>query len=120
MKVLIPSSIQALRRSLKPTSIGNQLCPISCAVTKKRTFGGESMSSKAMPGYSMPAAGPATLSALGQGKGYHLAEKRSTESLRYSVERFHAFASGGYTDMARPVRPPGRRILAASQLNVGE
>ena len=34
MKVLKPSSIHASRRSLKPTVIGNQLCPISCAVER--------------------------------------------------------------------------------------
>ena len=35
IKVLMPSSIQASRRSLKPTNIGNQPCPISCAATEK-------------------------------------------------------------------------------------
>jgi hypothetical protein len=67
MKVLKPSSIQALRRSSKPTIIGNQLCPISCALIQNSSLPLSSTPSNTMPGYSMPEAGPAMLIAAGQG-----------------------------------------------------
>ena len=98
MKVLIPSSIQASRRSSEPTIIGNQECPISCAEMKNRVLALSLMPSKTIPGYSMPVAGPATLIALGQGYGYQRLENRSTASFMYSVERLQAFSptlSGG-------------------------
>src|ERR1700761_3870543 len=98
MKVLKPSSINALRRSFDPTIIGNQSWPISCAVTQKRKAPLSGMPSKTMPGYSMPVEKPATLIAAGHGYGYQSFEKRSTVSFTYSVERDHASSptlSGG-------------------------
>ncbi len=98
MKVLKPSSINALRRSLEPTIIGNQSWPISCAVIQNSVLPLSSMPSKTMPGYSMPVEKPATLIAAGHGYGNHCFEKRSTVSFTYSVERPHASSpalSGG-------------------------
>src|ERR1700761_51662 len=98
MKVLKPSSMNALRRSFDPTIIGNQSCPISCAVIQKSCLPLSSIPSKTMPGYSMPVENPATLIAAGQGYGYHCFEKCSTVSFTYSVERDHASSptlSGG-------------------------
>src|ERR1700761_8083707 len=90
MKGLKPSSIQASRRSLKPTTIGNHVCPISCAVTQKSGPPLSLMPSNSTPGYSIPDENPATLIAFGYGYGYQRAEKCSTASFRYSVDRPHA------------------------------
>ena len=59
MKVLKPSSMKALRRSFEPTIMGNQVCPISCAVIQNSVLPLSSMPSKTMPGYSMPVEKPA-------------------------------------------------------------
>src|SRR4051812_49572953 len=101
MKVLKPSSIQAWRRSSKPTIIGNQLWPISCALIQNSGLGGASMSSKTRPGYSMPAAGPATLIAAGPGGGDPFGQKPPTPAFIYSGERPPALASGGGKDNPR-------------------
>src|SRR5580698_134837 len=90
MKVLKPSSMNALRRSFEPTIIGNQPCPISWAVTQKRNESLSPIPSNTMPGYSIPVENPATLMAAGHGYGYHCFEKCSTVSLTYSVDLSHA------------------------------
>ncbi len=91
MKVLNPSSMNALRRSFEPTIIGNQSCPISCAVSQKRNVPPLSvMPSNTIPGYSMPLEKPATLMAVGHGYGNHCFEKCSMVSFTYSVDRSHA------------------------------
>src|SRR6201992_882719 len=90
MKVLKPSSMNALRRSFEPTIIGNQSCPISCAVTQNRNDPLSLMPSNTTPGYSIPVENPATLTAAGQGYGYHCFEKCSTVSFTYSVDLSHA------------------------------
>src|SRR6478735_5352502 len=87
MKVLKPSSIHASRRSSKPTIIGNQLWPSSCAVSQNSPLLLVAAPSKASPGYSIPLWSPPTLTATGHGNGYQRLEKFSIESLRYSVER---------------------------------
>src|SRR5690348_1613338 len=86
MNVLNPSSINAWRRSFDPTIIGNQSCPISCAVTQNRNDPLSGMPSNTIPGYSIPVENPATLTAADQGYGYHCFEKRSTVSFTYSVD----------------------------------
>ena len=75
MKVLKPSSIQASRRSLKPTIIGNQLWPISCAVTQNSTLARRvDAVERRCPDIPCPPPGPATLIAAGHGIGVPLAE----------------------------------------------
>src|SRR6266851_1462810 len=121
MKVLKPSSIKAFLLSFEPTIIGNQSCPISCAVTQKRKLPLSGMPSNTIPGYSIPVENPATLIAAGY--GYHRFEKFSTEFFTYSVERLHASSptlSGGYTLIASDFFPSGRLIFAASHTNTGE
>src|SRR5882757_10453595 len=90
MKVLNPSSIHASRRSSKPTTIGNHVCPISCAVIQNRFLPLSSIPSNNTPGYSIPEDPPATFTAAGYGYGNQRREKSSTECFRYSVERPHA------------------------------
>ena len=65
MKVLKPSSIQALRRSSEPTIMGYQVWPNSWAVIQNSSAPLSSMPSNTSPGYSMPEAPPAMLTAVG-------------------------------------------------------
>ena len=92
--LLIPFLNALFNRPPLPTG-GGWISHLLHATIGRLVSGGDPMSSKASAGYSIPAAGPATLTATGHGNGYHLAEKRSTESLRYSVERSQLLASGG-------------------------
>ncbi len=123
MKVLKPSSMKACRRSFDPTIIGNQPCPISCAVTQNRNDPLSGMPSNTTPGYSIPVENPATLTATGHGYGNHCFEKCSTVSFTYSVDLSHASAptlSGGYTLIASAFFPSGRLIRAASHTKTGD
>src|ERR1035437_57665 len=67
IKVLNPSSINALRRSFEPTIIGNQVWPNSCAVSQKKKLPLSATPSKTTPGYSIPLEKPAMLVAAGHG-----------------------------------------------------
>ena len=82
----------SLFRSLKPTIIGNQQWPISCAVIQNRNLPASLTPSKIMAGYSMPSTGPATATAAGYAYGAQRREKFCTASRRYSVVRPHASA----------------------------
>src|SRR5580698_2043982 len=98
MNVLKPSSMNAFRRSLDPTTIGNHVCPISCAEIQNSCLPLSGMPSNTMPGYSIPVENPATLIAAGQGYGNHFSEKCSTECLSTAVDCPHAASpalSGG-------------------------
>src|SRR5580692_4598024 len=83
MKVLNPSSIHMKRRSLVPTIMGNQLCPISCVTSPHKLPSVRSDLQKMIPGYSIPRATPATLTAEFQGYSKYFAEYNSMERLRY-------------------------------------
>ena len=67
MKVLNPSSIQAWRRSLLPTIIGNHSWPCSCAMVPKTSCSLPPPCTMTNIGYSIPPTGPATLVACGYG-----------------------------------------------------
>ena len=92
MKVLKPSSIQALRRSLKPTIIGNQLWPISCALIQNRFL---PLSLDAVEGHAGIFHARSGTGDVDRGRArdrrYQRREKFSTESLMYCVERSQAF-----------------------------
>src|SRR5665213_109330 len=98
INVLKPSSIQPKRRSSLPTIIGNQLWPISCAVTQYSSFPLSVIPSNTIPGYSIPPAMPASLMATGYGYTNHFSEKYSIDFFRYSVAlpqaSFPALSSG--------------------------
>ena len=67
MKVLNPSSCHMYTRSFEPTSIGNQLCPISCVTTLYRSYLSLLFASITSIGYSMPLIGPSTALICGHG-----------------------------------------------------
>src|SRR5665647_3515664 len=117
INVLKPSSIQGYRLSSLPTIIGNQLCPISCAVTQYNSPALSFQPSNTMPGYSIPPAIPASLMATGYGYTNHFSEKYSIDFFKYSVALPQAFSpalSTGYTDMDNDFFPPGKLTLPAS------
>src|ERR1700761_8516316 len=87
MNVLKPSSIHMYLRSLEPTIIGNQLWPISCVISPQRFPFFRLSRQKTVPGYSIPNATPATVTAEFHGYSKYFLEYISMLYLRYSVPR---------------------------------